>query len=188
MKDRIDEYFFGFGVPDAVSYFYERAGQLLRNSYGIPSLADRLPAHLTVKATFKMEESVACNLGSRFDSVVARNRMRAVPGYLGGLSNFDEEVIHISVNGERVQSAIKLFLEELRTGFDLPPRGFEGQNPHITIARHLVPESYGGAMEALHELECPHGETTFDTLKLWRRNVHGNWDEIHHIGLARAYA
>lgn len=172
--------FLAFEVPDSVHRYYREANHLLERELDIMPMSDRIPAHLTVKATFAVPYPEVRGIISRLDSAAAR-LVHPVTGYLDDLDHFNQGVVHIPVNGDNLKILINSILARFES-FGLKRRQNEGECPHITISKGFPKDKFFSVKKALARLEAPRGEVTFDNLVLYRREGRV-WERFHTLKL-----
>ena len=159
------QYFIGHIGDASINAYYREITADLASRFGIPDLAHRVPAHLTIKYPFASDDVSGLEL--RIDDFLRDKK--AFPLVVKGFDHFDDNTATIFLSVEPSRE-LSLFTEQCilhfgdlneRKKFD--PTKFRA---HFSVARHLTPELFHDVWNHISNLPTPVFHSTFSNLTL----------------------
>jgi 2'-5' RNA ligase len=176
------EFFVAFDVPEPYHKFRKDGVRTLLAELGLRCSSGRTPAHVTLKAPFKVPEQEVPALPVTLEAIIRRNGLRGVQAGVGSVSHFNERVIILRLKGRPLRKITTTIIDNFET-FGVPRTPGEGKVPHMTLVKDLSStEHFDMARGALSEMTLPCKTIDLTDVVLWEKFPEG-WSEKYRVSL-----
>ncbi|MCF7865173.1 MAG: 2'-5' RNA ligase family protein [Candidatus Pacebacteria bacterium] len=155
---------------EEVQKYFQKLTEELSAQFGISNLSKRVPAHITLKYPFEVDDTM--EIESKIQSVVNDFSLRKTsiaPFIISGFNRFENsfETIFMKVEGGSIfEKTIEGCISDL--GEVDEDRKFAKRIFHISIARHMNQSQSDEIFAYLQTKELQHFESFFDNIALMK--------------------